>query len=539
MKKVLTTVALLLLVCCSASYASVGWANYQWPCDGASYADNQSIDIYSQAWKDGCTPGGGACADLSATIYYKRASEGVFTSAAMSYLGDVGNNDEYTFQIPAAATESGDPEQYYIIWHDASDNTDYGPLMDNCGTMRDLVVLNITPATEQEVTVTFRVDMACLPLELYSAGVFVAGDFQGWNACTTPLTDPDNDQIYEGSAVFAAGSNPYHEFKFNRNGTDGCQWEGIGNRSFTIDDSGPTQVLDIVPWDNWDCCSPSGPAEITGPGSWCVTVCACDEFLMIPLNTTFNPPIIHTIEFTPGCWEGSCSGNDCTPGSGSPEWYVIHNEQGNWLVLTCLPRNPLHARWGCFCMTIDEILPVDFGSFDAVAGDNEVTLNWNTRSETDNARFDIERDGSVIAQVPSQGNSSTGHNYSWTDRDVANGTSYSYALIAVDINGGRATLATESVTPAAAVITEYSLSANYPNPFNPGTSFGYTLKEAGLVTLNVFDVTGRIVAELVNRDQPGGAYTVTFDGAGLPSGIYYYRLNVNGFSATQKMVLMK
>ena len=55
----------------------------------------------------------------------------------------------------------------------------------------------------------------------------------------------------------------------------------------------------------------------------------------------------------------------------------------------------------------------------------------------------------------------------------------------------------------------------------------------------MFDVTGRIVAELVNRDQPGGAYTVTFDGAGLPSGIYYYRLNVNGFSATQKMVLMK
>lgn len=540
MRKFVTVVALVLAMCSGAVYASVGWADYQWPCNGASRGDNENIDIYSQAWKGGCTDSPGPCGDLTATIWYKRQSEGSYTSAPMAYSGDVGGNDEYYFQIPSSATEAGDAEHYYIIWHDASDNSDYGPAMQqSCDwNVVQEVVLNITLATEQDVTVTFRVDMICLPPELYSAGVFVAGDFQGWNACTTVLSDPDGDQIFEGTWTFAAGANPYHDFKFNRAGTDGCQWEGTNNRTFTIDDSGPTQVLDIAPWDNWDCCTPAGPAEITGPGSWCVTVCPCDEFLMIPLNTSFNPPIIHAIEFTAGCNTDACGPSDCTPGSGVPEWYVIHNEQGNWLVLTCLPRNPVHDHWGCFCMTIDQILPVEFGDFEAIAGDREVTLNWNTLSETNNARFDVERDGDVVAQVPSQGGTS-GHDYSWVDRDVTNSRTYSYSLVAVDANGNRATIATENATPHANAITEYALSTNYPNPFNPTTSFSYSLKDAGFVSLRVYDLAGRLVNELVSSEQATGTYTVTFDGANLPSGIYYYRLNVNGFSATQKMVLMK
>jgi len=530
-----------MLLASGTSFASVGWANYQWPCNGASYADNQDITIYSQAWKGGCTDAFSPCPDLSATLYYKNASDPIFTPVPMTFNVDAGSNDEFQGTIPGSYTMAGDPLHYYIIWHDASDNTDYGPMMDHCGgAPLPEVVLNITPATAQDVTVTFRVDMVCLVTDLFSAGVFFAGDFQGWTACTSNMTDVDGDLIYEGTFVFPAGSNPYHEFKFNRSGTDGCQWENaIPNRSFTIDDSGPTQVLDIVPWDNWDCCTPNGPAEITGTGSWCITVCPCDEFLVIPLNTPYDPPIPTSIDFTPGCNTEACGFNDCTPGGGVPEWTVIHDEQGYWLLLSCIPRSYFHYYYGCFCMTIDQFLPVEFGTFDAVPGDNQVTLNWNTLSEIDFARFDVIRDGATVAQVPSQGNGSSGHHYSWTDHGVVNGTTYHYSLVAVDVDGSRTEVATVDATAHAELATEYMLSANYPNPFNPSTSIAYSLKEAGLVNLTVYDLAGRTVAELVNREQASGSYTVSFDGTGLSSGIYYYRLSVNGFTATQKMVLMK
>ena len=539
MRKVVIFVALFLVMSTGAAYASIGWAGNIWPCQYVTYTDNQSINVYVQVWKGGCTDVPGPCADVQATLNYKRASEGSWHQAIAAYNADIGSNDEWFATIPSAATEAGDPMQYYYDVLDLSDNALYpGPVCTQCECSPPYAVA-ITPATEQEVTVIFRVDMACLTFDQYSAGVFVAGDFQGWNQCTTLLSDPDGDEIYEGSWVFPAGSNPNIYFKFNRSGTDGCQWENaIGNRSLLIDDTQPVNVMSVVPWEDWDCCTPSGPAEITAPGSWCVTICPCDEFLMIPLNTAYNPPIIHSITFTPGCNNDSCGPNDCTPGTGSPEWYVVHNELGYWLVVTCIPRLPQHGHWGCFCMTIDQILPVEFGNFDAVAGDREVTLNWNTLSETNNARFDVERDGDVVAQVPSAGGSS-GHDYSWIDRNVTNGRTYSYSLVAVDVSGNRVTVATESVTPHSTLITEYALSGNYPNPFNPTTSFSYSLKDAGFVTLKVYDVAGRLVNELVNSEQVVGTYTVTFDAANLPSGVYYYRLNVNGFSATQKMVLMK
>jgi hypothetical protein len=87
----------------------------------------------------------------------------------------------------------------------------------------------------------------------------------------------------------------------------------------------------------------------------------------------------------------------------------------------------------------------------------------------------------------------------------------------------------------------YSLKQNYPNPFNPSTKIKYEIKESGFVSLKVFDIFGREVTELVNTLQSSGNYEITFDGAerGLTSGVYYYRLNINDFTETKKMVLMK
>ncbi len=87
--------------------------------------------------------------------------------------------------------------------------------------------------------------------------------------------------------------------------------------------------------------------------------------------------------------------------------------------------------------------------------------------------------------------------------------------------------------------TDFNLSQNYPNPFNPSTKIGFKIKQAGFTTLKVYDVLGREVETLVNADMQPGTYEISFDGHGLSSGVYCYRLNSGSFSGLKKMILTK
>lgn len=89
-------------------------------------------------------------------------------------------------------------------------------------------------------------------------------------------------------------------------------------------------------------------------------------------------------------------------------------------------------------------------------------------------------------------------------------------------------------TPAS-----FSLSQNYPNPFNPSTSISYELSANSYVSLKVYDVLGREVRTLVNERQSAGTHAVKFDGSGLSSGVYFYRLVAGAYVASRKLVLMK
>ncbi|MCX6152244.1 MAG: T9SS type A sorting domain-containing protein [Ignavibacteriales bacterium] len=88
-------------------------------------------------------------------------------------------------------------------------------------------------------------------------------------------------------------------------------------------------------------------------------------------------------------------------------------------------------------------------------------------------------------------------------------------------------------------ITDYKLYANYPNPFNPTTQIAYQLLNDGFVKLIVYNTIGQEVAELVNQYQEKGSYTVQFNAVNLPSGIYIYKLQTEGFSDIKKMILAK
>ncbi|MCB0284978.1 MAG: T9SS type A sorting domain-containing protein, partial [Calditrichaeota bacterium] len=85
----------------------------------------------------------------------------------------------------------------------------------------------------------------------------------------------------------------------------------------------------------------------------------------------------------------------------------------------------------------------------------------------------------------------------------------------------------------------FKLYQNYPNPFNPVTKIRYSLSKAGHVSLKAFDISGKEVITLVSGRQDAGEKEVTFEGTGLSSGIYFYRLTVDDRSVVKKMILQK
>jgi hypothetical protein len=186
---------------------------------------------------------------------------------------------------------------------------------------------------------------------------------------------------------------------------------------------------------------------------------------------------------------------------------------------------------------------VDLMSFDAIARDGEVLLEWKTATETKSAGFHIERDGQRITQeiIPGAGDSETENVYTFVDKDVVNGTTYQYDLVALDLDGVEEVVneAPVSATPMALVPTVFALHQNYPNPFNPATEIKYDLPKDVHVTLKVYNVLGAEVATLVDADQEANFYTVSWDASELASGVYFCTLNAGDFKSVKKMVFLK
>ena len=88
-------------------------------------------------------------------------------------------------------------------------------------------------------------------------------------------------------------------------------------------------------------------------------------------------------------------------------------------------------------------------------------------------------------------------------------------------------------------VSGFKLAQNFPNPFNPASNIDYSVATAGLVTIKVYNVLGKEIATLLNEDLQPGTYQVNFDGTGLASGVYYYKMTAGSFSETRKMMLMK
>ncbi len=187
-------------------------------------------------------------------------------------------------------------------------------------------------------------------------------------------------------------------------------------------------------------------------------------------------------------------------------------------------------------------LPVELASFTSSVNGNSVLLNWNTVSEENNSGFEIERNSfgtgwNKIGSIAGKGTVNTQQNYSFTDNGLNSGR-YSYRLKQIDYNGNYKYYDLQNEV-VIGVPSKFALMQNYPNPFNPSTKINYELPITNYVSLKIFDITGKEVAQLVNQIQQSGYYSVDFNAASLSSGTYFYKLTSDKFSDVKKMVVVK
>ncbi len=114
---------------------------------------------------------------------------------------------------------------------------------------------------------------------------------------------------------------------------------------------------------------------------------------------------------------------------------------------------------------------------------------------------------------------------------------YSDAIIQLIYNGN--SKLPHNIVGLNTIPNVYSLSQNYPNPFNPTTNIEYSIPKGSDVTLKIYDILGKEVATLVNKQQDAGTYIVTWNASSNASGVYFYRITAGSFVETKRMTLTK
>jgi hypothetical protein len=204
-------------------------------------------------------------------------------------------------------------------------------------------------------------------------------------------------------------------------------------------------------------------------------------------------------------------------------------------------------------------LPVQLAGFVGAVQESGVVLHWNTLSEMNNYGFLVQRSEdahqgytTVSPLIPGHGTTTTGFSYAFTDEGVSTGFHY-YRLIQTDLDG--TTHQTEAImvgtttdiTGREAVPAVYSLSRNYPNPFNPSTTIRCDLPVAGKLRVAICDILGREVVVLMNEWKPAGSHDLRWDASKFSSGTYLCRMESGdpstgpgqSFFQTRRMMLVK
>ena len=237
-------------------------------------------------------------------------------------------------------------------------------------------------------------------------------------------------------------------------------------------------------------------------------------------------------------------------GDGLPNTVMMHLD---YSPTSKLVRIGTHGR-GVYETYIGNFIPVELVSFKVTVNEPEITLLWETASETNNLGFEIERlvgqtislsTWKKIGFIEGKGTTTELSSYSFTDNSLSNYKgNLSYRLKQVDFDG-TVTYSKEKSIEVDFTPKHYALHQNYPNPFNPVTGITYTLGEPSEVKLTILNTLGEEIEIVVSSNQDRGTHLVQWKAGDIPSGIYFYKLSAkslissNVFSETKKMLLLR
>jgi hypothetical protein len=173
-----------------------------------------------------------------------------------------------------------------------------------------------------------------------------------------------------------------------------------------------------------------------------------------------------------------------------------------------------------------------------------IELSWILSESGTDLRFFIQRsegEGNAFKELPSPAVIKEGLSFTFRDTECEPGTAYRYRVECSDENERRVLFETDRIVVPPMSLT---LHQNHPNPFNPTTNIRYYLPEKCMVTLDIYDISGRIITRLVNEEQPQGSYVVEWTGRDekglrVSSGVFFYRLRAGKETRSRKMVLMR
>jgi hypothetical protein len=192
------------------------------------------------------------------------------------------------------------------------------------------------------------------------------------------------------------------------------------------------------------------------------------------------------------------------------------------------------------------VIPVELTAFEAKTERDNVIIEWQTATETNNQGFELQRkkegadSWTVAGYVSGKGTTTERQKYQYVDRGLKAGK-YIYRIKQIDLDG-RIEYSQE-IEVEVAIPEEYVLYQNYPNPFNPTTTIEFSLPEKSEVVISIYNSLGEKVRELVNGSMEAGYQRVVLDARELPSGTYVYQINAKGstksFIQSKKMTLLK
>ncbi|MDX1438861.1 MAG: M43 family zinc metalloprotease [Rubricoccaceae bacterium] len=202
------------------------------------------------------------------------------------------------------------------------------------------------------------------------------------------------------------------------------------------------------------------------------------------------------------------------------------------------------AQMAAFRPTMwDNKVPVELTSFNATVDGSDVTLDWVTASETNNAGFDVqlrpegEAEYRSVGFVEGHGTTTEAQVYSYTVDGLRAGA-YTFRLKQIDFDG--AFEYSPEIEAFVSVPGGYVLESAYPNPFNPEATFRFGVRTSQSVTVELVDMLGRSVGQLYSGTPEANVMqTVRIDGSSLTSGVYLIRVVGETFADVQSVTLLK